>query len=84
LRPLLNITKNEILDYLHKNNLEYKIDKTNSENDYTRNKLRNLILPNFSEINQNYKKNISSFMEYLAEIKENIDEEIKNFLSKYD
>ena len=84
LRPLLNITKNEILDYLHKNNLEYKIDKTNFENDYTRNKLRNLILPNFSEINQNYKKNISSFMEYLAEIKENIDEEIKNFLSKYD
>lgn len=84
LRPLLNITKDEILDYLHKNNLEYKIDKTNFENDYTRNKLRNLILPNFSEINQNYKKNISSFMEYLAEIKENIDEEIKNFLSKYD
>ena len=84
LRPLLNITKNEILDYLHKNNLEYQIDKTNFENDYTRNKLRNLILPNFSEINQNYKKNISSFMEYLAEIKENIDEEIKNFLSKYD
>lgn len=84
LRPLLNITKDEILDYLRKNNLEYKIDKTNFENDYTRNKLRNLILPNFSEINQNYKKNISSFMEYLAEIKENIDEEIKNFLSKYD
>lgn len=84
LRPLLNITKDEILDYLHKNNLGYKIDKTNFENDYTRNKLRNLILPNFSEINQNYKKNISSFMEYLAEIKENIDEEIKNFLSKYD
>ena len=68
LRPLLWITKTEILEYLEKNDLEYKIDKTNFENDFTRNKIRNIILPNFSEINKNYKKNISNFMNYLAEI----------------
>ena len=80
LRPLLGITKAEILEYLEKNGLEYKIDKTNFENDFTRNKIRNIILPNFSEINKNYKKNISNFMNYLAEIKDFVDFEVKRFL----
>lgn len=83
LRPLLKLEKKEILEYLEKNNLEFKIDKTNFENDFTRNKLRNLILPNFSKINQNYKKNISDFIEYLQEIKENIDSKVLVFLWKY-
>lgn len=84
LRPLLNIEKNEILEYLEKNNLEYKIDKTNEENDFTRNKIRNLILPNFSEINNSYKKNFSNFMEYLDEMKDFLDFEIKIFLKKFE
>ena len=84
LRPLLGITKTEILEYLEKNGLEYKIDKTNFENDFTRNKIRNIILPNFSEINKNYKKNISNFMNYLAEIKDFVDFEVENFLEKFD
>lgn len=84
LRPLLKIEKNEILEYLEKNNLEYKIDKTNFENDFSRNKLRNIILPNFWELNKNYKKNISNFMDYLEELKKNIDKEVLDFLKKYE
>ena len=84
LRPLLGITKAEILEYLDKNALEYKIDKTNFENDFARNKLRNLIIPKFSEINEKYKQNISNFMDYLDEIKDLLDLEVKNFLEKFD
>ena len=84
LRPLLNISKKEILEFLEKNNLPYKIDKTNFENDFTRNKLRNLIIPKFSEINEKYKQNISNFMDYLDEIKDLLDLEVKNFLEKFD
>ena len=82
LRPLLNISKKDILDFLEKNNLSYKIDKTNFENDFARNKLRNLIIPKFSEINEKYKQNISNFMDYLDEIKDLLDLEIKRFLEK--
>lgn len=82
LRPLLNISKKEILEFLEKNNLSYKIDKTNFENDFARNKLRNLIIPKFSEINEKYKQNISNFMDYLDEIKDLLDLEIKRFLEK--
>ena len=84
LRPLLNISKKEILEFLEKNILPYKIDKTNFENDFARNKLRNLIIPKFSEINEKYKQNISNFMDYLDEIKDLLDLEVKNFLEKFD
>ena len=84
LRPLLNISKKEILEFLEKNNLSYKIDKTNFENDFARNKLRNLIIPKVSERNEKYKQNISNFMDYLDEIKDLLDLEVKNFLEKFD
>ena len=44
-RPLLNTSKTAILDYLEKNGLEYRLDRTNHGLDYTRNRLRNKILP---------------------------------------
>ena len=44
IRPILYLTKNEILSRV---NNEYIIDSTNLENDYSRNKIRNLIFPIF-------------------------------------
>jgi tRNA(Ile)-lysidine synthase len=43
--------KSEILEYLNKNNLKYFIDSSNLENKYTRNNLRNNIIPKFEEVN---------------------------------
>lgn len=45
IRPLLGITKKEILEYLKKNKLLYRIDKTNKEIPYLRNKIRNELIP---------------------------------------
>ncbi len=81
LRPLLNIEKNEILDYLHSNNLEYKIDSSNNENIYSRNIIRNEIIPLFPKINEKYKQNISNFWDYLYQVKYFIDYEINIFLN---
>lgn len=49
-RPMMNFTKDEILKYLDKKNIEFKTDKTNFQNDYLRNKIRNLLIPQISEI----------------------------------
>ena len=43
IRPILSISKDEILEYLKKNNLEYSVDKTNLSNVYERNFIRNEI-----------------------------------------
>ena len=44
-RPLLCFSREEIENYLKENQLTYCIDKTNLTDDYTRNKIRNHILP---------------------------------------
>ena len=45
IRPLVYYTKDEILEYAKKNNIEYRLDKTNESDIYTRNRYRNHILP---------------------------------------
>ncbi len=45
IRPLLNLTKEDILIYNKENNLKYYIDKTNDDITYTRNRYRKNILP---------------------------------------
>jgi len=57
-RPMLSIWKREILDYCESNGLKYLTDHTNLEAKYTRNKLRNEIIPELIQINPNVKENI--------------------------
>lgn len=44
-RPILSLTKKEILEYLDENQFEYRIDESNLSNDFERNFLRNEIIP---------------------------------------
>lgn len=45
IRPLLNVSKKEILEFLKKNKIRYRIDKTNKESIFFRNKIRNILIP---------------------------------------
>ncbi len=45
IRPVLNYYKKEILEYLEGNNIPYTVDKTNFENEYTRNSIRLDLIP---------------------------------------
>ncbi len=58
IRPLLYCSREEIEGYCKENALDFVTDSTNSEVEYTRNKIRHLILPVLEEINPSY---ISSF-----------------------
>lgn len=58
IRPLLYCSRKEIEGYCRENELEFVTDSTNSEVEYTRNKIRHLILPVLEEINPMY---VSSF-----------------------
>ena len=80
LRPLLNLKKSQILKYLDENNLEYRIDKTNFDNDITRNLFRNEIIPKFYKVNSQFKNNIKNTLDYFEELKNHIDKEVNNFL----
>lgn len=66
-RPLLCLSHQDILDYLKDNRLDYITDSTNLQNDYTRNKIRNLLLPLMEQINPNARKGILKSMRNLAD-----------------
>ncbi len=74
IRPILDIGKDELINYLEKNNHKYFIDATNLEDKYERNLFRN----NFSDkLLLNYKKGISRSFKYLKEEKELLSKGIK-------
>ena len=45
IKPLIECDRQEIENYCKENNLQPRIDKTNFENEYTRNKIRNIVIP---------------------------------------
>ncbi len=82
-RPLLACSREEIEDYAQKNDLQFVVDSTNASNDYTRNKIRNQIIPLLAEINplvkQTFHQDILNirgawkiYSEKIKEIKEKI------------
>ncbi len=55
IRPLLDVSRIEIEDYIKKNNIETRLDKTNLEPIYSRNKIRLELIP---YIEENFNPNI--------------------------
>jgi len=45
IRPILSLTKKEILEYLEENTFEYRIDESNLSNEFERSFLRNEVIP---------------------------------------
>lgn len=65
IRPLIECDRDEIEKYCEKNKLEPRIDKTNFENEYTRNKIRNIVIP---YIKQEFNPNIIETVNRLSEV----------------
>lgn len=58
-RPILCLTKKEILEYLEDNKFEYRIDESNLSNEYERNFLRNDVIPLIQKnLNPSFTENI--------------------------
>lgn len=51
MRPLIYLSKKEIIDYCSANNIEYVTDSTNFDTAYTRNRIRHKVIPELKEIN---------------------------------
>ena len=67
IRPLITVSKQEIKEYDDKNNIEYRIDKTNYSDEYTRNRFRNHVLPVLKEEKEDIHKDFYAFSKELYE-----------------
>lgn len=65
IRPLLGISRNEIEDYCTKNNLNPRMDQSNNEPIFTRNKIRLELIP---YLERNYNENLTDSLYRLSKI----------------
>ena len=65
IKPLIDISREEIEEYCEKQKLNPRHDKTNDENIYTRNKVRNILIP---MIRQDFNPNIIDTLDRLSKL----------------
>lgn len=82
IRPLLFATKQEIIEYVQKNGLEFREDSSNMSNKYSRNLLRNEVIPLLKRINPNLENTMQQTIERIAAIERIYETEIIKLKAK--
>ncbi len=62
IRPLIEISSDDIRKYCLNHSIAFRTDETNLSNDYSRNKIRNEILPLFLKLNDDYENKFAEFI----------------------
>lgn len=82
-RPLIEASRKEILDYISENNLSYIVDESNADMKYLRNRIRHDLIP---ELMRSYNPKIVETVNRLASIMRSEDEwmekELESILDK--
>ena len=76
IRPLLTTPREEIMAYLDENSLEYVDDETNQDNTYSRNYIRNIVMPALRKHFNSVDKNIVNFASICAQDDDYINSQI--------
>ena len=79
-RPLLCFDRTEIEFYAKMNSLDFRIDSTNSDTAFHRNRVRCNILPQFEAINPDFVSRIDDFTRIMADYADFVDVEIEKYL----
>lgn len=79
IRPLLFANKRQILNYCTTNNLKYRTDQSNFDNNYQRNKIRNNIIPEFEKISPSFVDNVAQTAKYLQQYVDFFKSKFKKF-----
>jgi len=82
IRPLINVTKDDILKYNKENNIAYVEDKSNLKDVYTRNRFRKYIVPEFKKEDPNVYQKFYKFSLTLLEYNNYIDKQVKKIIKR--
>jgi tRNA(Ile)-lysidine synthase len=81
IRPLLHFSRKEIEKFAADHELKWREDQSNQEDYYTRNKIRNQVIPLLEEINPSVIESINNFGRILSGIEKIICDYIKSWES---
>lgn len=82
IKPLIFMTKEDINEYNKENNVPYVLDKTNNEDNYTRNRYRHNVLPFLKSENENIHLKYLKFSRELLTYYEYVDKVINKEIEK--
>jgi tRNA(Ile)-lysidine synthase len=77
IRPLLDKTKAQLIDYAKTNQLKWREDHTNINQDYLRNYIRHTLLAEAAKLNKSFNKKMLKIIESVNENRSEIDDELK-------
>lgn len=78
IRPIIEINRTEIEEFCSKNNLNPRIDESNFENEFSRNKVRNVVIPYVKEeFNPNIIETIIRLSDIVSEENNFLEDETK-------
>jgi tRNA(Ile)-lysidine synthase len=79
-RPLLGVTKREILDYLSQRGIDHVEDSTNKSDDYSRNLIRHRVMPVLKEINPEFSASVLRTSDILRADEEYLNAQARRFI----
>ena len=82
-RPLLDVTREEILAYAEENGLPFRTDSTNTDTAYTRNFIRAEIVPLMKKINPAAEENARYASTAVTDLQAHAEESAASFLQAY-
>ena len=83
IRPLIKLTKSEILEFLTVNGLKFVLDKSNNDERYLRNRIRHRLIPLLkSSYNRKIVETINRFASIVSSEEEWIDDLINSMFNK--
>lgn len=83
IRPLLCVTRREIEEFLAAQGQEYCIDATNADVVYSRNRIRNCIMPQLSKVNEQAVLHMSYLSQDVQELSTYLNEQVDRILKEY-
>ncbi len=81
-KPLLQVPKQQIEDYLSHKKIEFRKDLSNLDEKFNRNLIRSKIVPTLKKINKNIFGTVAKNTKNIEETLEFLDEEAKKFIKK--
>ncbi len=82
IRPLLEFTKDEIKEFLEMRKIPYREDLSNSETEFTRNKIRNQIVPILNNINPRAQIHIANLAKAVEKVEQYTELMAQDYFNK--
>lgn len=82
-RPLLNKTKSELIQYAKENKIEWREDSTNEDQEYLRNYIRHSLIPQAKKLDADFNKKTLKHIEDMSDVRQKIENELDAITENY-